>query len=675
MAAESNYGGSAIQTIDPRARYTLDKLDSLVGSSGSLRSAQEVPKLISLMKETTESRHPLLLINRCLILNVLQATKAQSTLSKFMEGGGWSLLNVWLSDGKKSQNVAFLLEILQVLQKLPVSIVALKQGNLGKLVKQLSKHESPEVKSLANDILSKWMAVFREGQAARGKATPTGSKLEGGPSTGPTSSAQLDESTRVKEKEREERKAAKKLKKELQNAEAQGAVPLGPLVALGKPRDKLKKRPRDLSITKSVPEKKPKMSPSLSNAGDEEEKAQKTEKGLMESNIFMDTLSSQAAAKWQEKRIKKLNKSGPKPSPTQTKAPSDIETPPTSADPLHPLTNGLDATNGDEGENEVDKMETSDSESKKPKKKKVSWADDKNLVSIHYFEMDESERTNVSFGKSFLDAAQREKLMEKEALSSIAYNQLVEVMQWYRPFLIDCIELAQRGKDSNEKLVQAQREETVLAQLFLSKSSVLPTPTEPDPVPENDEGMEEKVRAIPLLEPGAPAAPSLPPFSGPPYGPVGDQRLFNDHQSYNQEPQNHSPHYYQGGSPGAFPPGDPNFRGPPDPMGQNYPAPHYGYPPHPSSMDYQYYPDTNGGGGAHHSTRGRGRGRNRFSKGNICKHFISHGCRLGSNCRFLHIGPEELKNSPETDGEARLTGDLGKEREREERVVSPDQRT
>ena len=55
----------------------------------------------------------------------------------------------------------------------------------------------------------------------------------------------------------------------------------------------------------------------------------------MESNIFMDTLSSQAAAKWQEKRIKKLNKTGvsngtctcvfqfycfqPKPSPTQTK--------------------------------------------------------------------------------------------------------------------------------------------------------------------------------------------------------------------------------------------------------------------------------------------------------------------------------------------------------------------
>ena len=84
---------------------------------------------------------------------------------------------------------------------------------------------------------------------ARGKVTPTGSKLEGGPS----SEASIGESLRDKEKEREERKAAKKLKKELQNVEAQ-AVPLGPLVALGKPRDKLKKRPRcDFVIRYFIP--------------------------------------------------------------------------------------------------------------------------------------------------------------------------------------------------------------------------------------------------------------------------------------------------------------------------------------------------------------------------------------------------------------------------------------
>lgn len=28
--------------------------------------------------------------------------------------------------------------------------------------------------------------------------------------------------------------------------------------------------------------------------------------------------------------------------------------------------------------------------------------------------------------------------------------------------------------------------------------------------------------------------------------------------------------------------------------------------------------------------------------GNICKHYITHGCRLGSSCKFLHITPDEL---------------------------------
>ena len=28
----------------------------------------------------------------------------------------------------------------------------------------------------------------------------------------------------------------------------------------------------------------------------------------------------------------------------------------------------------------------------------------------------------------------------------------------------------------------------------------------------------------------------------------------------------------------------------------------------------------------------------------ICKHYITHGCKLGSNCKFLHCTPEELAN-------------------------------
>ena len=59
---------------------------------------------------------------------------------------------------------------------------------------------------------------------------------------------------------------------------------------------------------------------------------------------------------------------------------------------LHPLTNGVGGSHGGDVEDEEEKMDTSDTENKTSKKKRVSWADDRNLVSIHYFEMDESER-------------------------------------------------------------------------------------------------------------------------------------------------------------------------------------------------------------------------------------------------------------------------------------------
>jgi hypothetical protein len=86
-----------------------------------------------------------------------------TTCHRFMDSG-WPVLNVWLAEAKKNQDVTVLVEVLQVLQKLPVSVAALKQGNMGKLIKQLSKQEHPEVKNLASDLLSKWMAIFKDGQ-------------------------------------------------------------------------------------------------------------------------------------------------------------------------------------------------------------------------------------------------------------------------------------------------------------------------------------------------------------------------------------------------------------------------------------------------------------------------------------------------------------------------------
>lgn len=96
----------------------------------------------------------------------------------------------------------------------------------------------------------------------------------------------------------------------------------------------------------------------------------------------------------------------------------------------------------------------------KKKKKKVSWATDDNLAKVHYFELDESERgvcacvhacvsvvvvvvvdvvivlifvltVNVNRPTSFLDAAQQEKMREREALESglmFSRDRLIEMI-------------------------------------------------------------------------------------------------------------------------------------------------------------------------------------------------------------------------------------------------------
>ena len=32
----------------------------------------------------------------------------------------------------------------------------------------------------------------------------------------------------------------------------------------------------------------------------------------------------------------------------------------------------------------------------------------------------------------------------------------------------------------------------------------------------------------------------------------------------------------------------------------------------------------------------------------VCKHYITHGCKLGNSCKFLHCTPEELANKMAT---------------------------
>ena len=50
------------------------------------------------------------------------------------------------------------------------------------------------------------------------------------------------------------------------------------------------------------------------------------------------------------------------------------------------------------------------------------------------------------------------------------HMHIIILLQWQRPAKLDGVELVNQGAESEQKKIQLEREEKVLAQLFLSKA-------------------------------------------------------------------------------------------------------------------------------------------------------------------------------------------------------------
>lgn len=61
---------------------------------------------------------------------------------RFIEVGGWEVLNTWLQDCKESENYPVLVEMLKVFHQLPVTVELLKKNNSAKTIKAFSKSEN-----------------------------------------------------------------------------------------------------------------------------------------------------------------------------------------------------------------------------------------------------------------------------------------------------------------------------------------------------------------------------------------------------------------------------------------------------------------------------------------------------------------------------------------------------
>ncbi|XP_034951043.1 serine/threonine-protein phosphatase 1 regulatory subunit 10-like [Chelonus insularis] len=114
-------------------------------------------------------------------------------------------------------------------------------------------------------------------------------------------------------------------------------------------------------------------------------------------------------------------------------------------------------------------------------KKNLKWKTE--LESVRYFELDETERVNVT--KTFTDMKQMEKQNEREAFQMARKLSTEDLMEertrWKVLIPIDLPPpLVEPGKDSKEKDIQYAREKGILQALYFNRSMIPDSAAEPD---------------------------------------------------------------------------------------------------------------------------------------------------------------------------------------------------
>lgn len=129
------------------------------------------------------------------------------------------------------------------------------------------------------------------------------------------------------------------------------------------------------------------------------------------------------------------------------------------------------------------------------KKRSIKWRSEEELTEIRYFELDETERTNVS--KTFIEQKAMEHVGERTAFAMGRKREnednMAEQTVWRGLIIIENVPEINYGSKSREAIIQAEREKNVLQELYF-RHSINDSPHEPDP--ESYEHLEPQI--IPL---------------------------------------------------------------------------------------------------------------------------------------------------------------------------------
>ncbi|KAJ6650077.1 Serine/threonine-protein phosphatase 1 regulatory subunit 10 [Pseudolycoriella hygida] len=121
---------------------------------------------------------------------------------------------------------------------------------------------------------------------------------------------------------------------------------------------------------------------------------------------------------------------------------------------------------------------------RKGPKKQLRWRPQESLEEIRFFELDETERINVS--RSSVDMSQLERFNEREGEAFLIARKLnsddlmAEQVPWKPLIIVDDVPPHPQGSSSKEKKIQSDREKTCLHAIYFNRSMIPESPAEPD---------------------------------------------------------------------------------------------------------------------------------------------------------------------------------------------------
>lgn len=149
----------------------VDMLAPLIDRYGALTGASAVGPFIQVMPSFKTT------LSRILPTSVLALSKP-SLLSDFMAAGGVDMLASWMleAEGEDSDGAKTLLvDVLELLQKLPVTKAFVSATRSAKVIGSLRKHRDPEIQQLAQQVVKLWMKVI----PGKGSSSGSGSAKPG----------------------------------------------------------------------------------------------------------------------------------------------------------------------------------------------------------------------------------------------------------------------------------------------------------------------------------------------------------------------------------------------------------------------------------------------------------------------------------------------------------------